>query len=253
MNRSSDVPPEPAGALASQIDWRATGPVDPNILRGVELFTSLSAEELAVLAAAMRFRRFARGEVIFLRGDTGNAFYVVAAGRVKITVSADDGKELIIARLGPGSFFGELALLDDQPRSADATAAERSLLLVLPADAFRQLLIEHPAVGVKLLPVLTRILRRNTEQIHDAAFLDVPARLARTLLSLASPSGTDALPAAGVVVPGKVTQFELAALVGTSRESVNRCLATFERLGLISYDKGQITLLRPRELQQRIY
>jgi CRP/FNR family transcriptional regulator, cyclic AMP receptor protein len=247
------MPSDSAAKNVPNVDWRATGPVDPALLTDVEIFSTLTPEEMAALAAGMRFRRYARGEVVFLRGDPGTAFYVVAAGRVKITLGADDGKELIIARLGPGSFFGELALLDDQARSADATAAERTLLLVLPGDAFRQFLTDHPAVAVKLLPVLTQILRRNAELIHDAAFLDVPARVARTLLSLATESGSDALPPAGVVLPGKITQFELAALVGTSRESVNRCLASFERLGLIAYDKGQITLLRPRELQQRIY
>src|SRR5579864_2835521 len=112
--------------------------VDPELLARVGLFADLSAAELIALRALMRPRAYARDEVIYLRGDPGTAFYVIASGKVKITLTSPDGKELIIRRLGPGDYHGELALLDDQPRSADSVATEQSVLLVLQRDAFRQ-------------------------------------------------------------------------------------------------------------------
>ena len=226
---------------------------DPGQLANVGLFADLSPAELNGLAALMRPRTYARDEVIYLRGDPGTAFYVIATGRVKITLTSPDGKELILRRLGPGDFHGELALLDDEPRSADAVATESSALLVLQRDAFRQFLAEHPAVATKLLGTVSHYLRRNAELIQDATFLDVPARLARILLELAGGDGADNLPPAGAVIPDRMKQAELASLVGATRESVNKWLGSFEKQGLIRIERGQITLLRPSALRQRIY
>jgi CRP-like cAMP-binding protein len=225
----------------------------PEALGQVGLFADLSPAELSSLAALMRPRRYSRDEVVYLRGDPGTAFYVIGAGRVKIALTSPDGKELILRRLGPGDFHGELALLDDEPRSADAIATEPSVLLVLQRDAFRQFLAEHPAVATKLLGTVSQYLRRNAEIIQDATFLDVPARLARVLLELAGPTPDGSLPQPGAVIPDRMKQAELAALVGATRESINKWLGSFERQGLISYEKGQITLLRPSGLKQRIY
>src|SRR5215212_11065818 len=125
--------------------------VDPDVLRQVAIFRDLADEELSGLASLMRPRAYAKDEVIYLRGDAGTAFYVIATGKVKIALTSPDGKELILRRLGPGGFHGELALLDDEPRSADAIATEPTLLLVLQRDAFRQFLADHPEVATKLL------------------------------------------------------------------------------------------------------
>jgi len=125
--------------------------------------------------------------------------------------------------------------------------------LVLQRDAFRQFLADHPEVATKLLGTVSRYLRSNADLIQDATFLDVPARLARVLLELASEPGATDLPPAGAVIPDRMKQGELASLVGATRESINKWLGSFERQGLISYDKGQITLLRPAGLKQRIY
>jgi len=227
---------------------------DPALLARVGLFADLSTAELVGLAALMRPRAYARDEVIYLRGDPGTAFYVIAGGRVKIALTSADGKELILRRLDVGEFHGELALLDDEPRSADAIATEPSVLLVLHRDAFRQFVTERPSVAFKLLARLSYYLRRNTELIQDATFLDLPARLARILLELAGASSDpDELPPDGARLPDKMKQAELAALVGATRESVNKWLGSFERQGLIRLDKGYITLLRPAALRQRIY
>ena len=226
---------------------------EPELLAQVGLFGDLTTAELVGLARLMRPRPYAKDEVIYLRGDPGTAFYVIASGKVKIALTSPDGKELILRRLAPGGFHGELALLDDEPRSADAVATESSVLLVLQRDAFRQFLAEHPDIATKLLGTVSQYLRRNAELIQDATFLDVPARLARILLELASQPGNAELPPPGAVIPDRMRQGELASLVGATRESINKWLGSFEKQGLISYDKGQITLLRPTGLKQRIY
>ena len=232
----------------------ASSRAEPEVLAEVGLFADLTAAELAGLAALMRPRAYARDEVIYLRGDPGTAFYVIASGKVKIVLTSPDGKEIILRRLGPGGFHGELALLDDEPRSADAIATEPSVLLVLQRDAFRRFLADHPSAATKLLATVSHYLRRNAELIQDATFLDVPARLARVLLELATGSaGSTELPAPGAVIPDRMKQGELAALVGATRESVNKWLGAFEKQGLIRFDRGEITLLRPSALKQRIY
>src|SRR5437588_1793905 len=181
------------------------------------------------------------------------AFYVIASGRVKIALTSPDGKEIILRRLGPGGCHGELALLGDRPRSADAISTEPSVLLVLQRDAFRQFLADHASAATKLLATVSQYLRRNAELIQDATFLDVPARLARILLELAGTTGDNELPPSGAVIPDRMKQAELASLVGATRESINKWLGSFEKQGLIKYEKGQITLLRPSGLRQRIY
>jgi len=226
---------------------------EPELLGQVGLFADLSHAELVGLAGLMRRRPYAKDEVIYLRGDPGTAFYVIASGKVKIALTSPEGKELILRRLTAGGFHGELALLDDEPRSADAVATEPTIQLVLQRDAFRRFLADHPEVATKLLGTVSRYLRSNADLIQDATFLDVPARLARVLLELASEPGATDLPPAGAVIPDRMKQGELASLVGATRESINKWLGSFERQGLIAYEKGQITLLRPAGLKQRIY
>src|SRR5262252_4963413 len=188
---------------------------EPELLARVGLFTDLSSAELIGLAGLTRPRPYSRDEVIYLRGDPGTAFYVIATGRVKIALTSPEGKEIILRRLGPGRFHGELALLDDEPRSADAIATETTVLLVLQRDAFRRFLADHPSAATRLLATVSHYLRRNAELIQDATFLDVPARLARVLLDLATGSdGSADLPAPGAVIPDRMKQGEMAALVG---------------------------------------
>jgi CRP/FNR family transcriptional regulator, cyclic AMP receptor protein len=250
----SSVPPSSDSSRGAGRRPVAAARAEPELLARVGLFADLAVAELHGLAGLMRPRPYARDEVVYLRGDPGTAFYVIASGKVKIALTSPDGKELILRRLGPGGFHGELALLDDEPRSADAIATEASVLLVLQRDAFRQFLGEHPPVATKLLSTVSHYLRRNAELIQDATFLDVPARLARILLELAGTPGSEAeLPPPGAVIPDRMKQGEIASLVGATRESVNKWLGAFEKQGLITYDKGQITLLRPAGLKQRIY
>ena len=220
-------------------------------LARIPLFEDLGPAEREQLASQFRPRAFRKGETICLRGDPGESFYVIESGRVKISLASPDGKEMILNLLGPGDFLGDLALLDGAPRSADAVAVDPSRLQLLHRADFRAFLEAHPTVMFALLAFLTRRLRHNAEIIEDAAFLDIPARLARVLLQLAT-DGKQELDDTSLVTP-RLTQAELAGMVGATRESVNRWLRFYERQGIIRPDHGRIALLRPDALRRRIY
>jgi CRP/FNR family cyclic AMP-dependent transcriptional regulator len=213
------------------------------VLARVPFFAGVAVEELELLASSLQRRSVRAGKTVFRQDDPGSSLYVIESGVVKVQRTSPEGKEVILAILGPGDFFGELALLDGEPRSADAVAKEDTALLVLERDDFLAFLDKEPAVATKLLAALSRRLRRTDQLVQDAAFLDVPARLARALLQLAeSPEAATGL-----------TQSELAAMVGASRESVNRWLQFYRRRGLIESASGSIRVLQPDELRRHIY
>jgi len=217
-------------------------------LANVALFARCSAEELAAMSARLRRRSYARGQVIFQEGHQGTALYVIECGRVKLGLSSPEGKEVIFDLLGPGDFFGELALLDGEPRSADATALDPCDLLVLDRVGFHQQLAQQPRMASSLLAVLSRRLRRDARLMSDAAFLDVPARLARVLLNLAESSGHPT--SDGVMLDCRLTQTDLAGLVGSSRVSVNKWLQVFCRQGLITQVRGRVTVRQADRLRE---
>jgi CRP/FNR family transcriptional regulator, cyclic AMP receptor protein len=237
----------PRGFSESARSWRVVDVAAP--LARVPLFIGLPTAALAPLGASLRRRRYAKGEAIFRQGDPGAALCIVESGRVKIALGSAEGKEFVLELMGPGDVFGELALLDGQARSADAVAAEETTLLLLPREAFLRAVEAHPRVALELLKALTGRLRRDAAVIQDAAFLDVPTRIARALLRLAEApeeGGDDAM------TPAWVTQTELARLVGATRESVNKWLGSYERQGLIRRRDGRIAVLRPDDLQRRV-
>src|SRR5436309_3020785 len=146
-------------------------------LAKVPLFRGLPAAELERLGALVRARRYRRGEVIFLEGDIGSSLCVIALGQVKIVLNGADGREVVLNVYGPGDFFGEFALLDGEPRSADAIAQEACLLYWLTREDFLAFLEAHSRAASTLLAVLSRRLRHTTRVVQDATFRDVPARL----------------------------------------------------------------------------
>jgi CRP-like cAMP-binding protein len=171
---------------------------------------------------------------------------------VKIGLSTPDGKELVIALLGRDEFFGDMALLDGEPRSADAIAKTDCQLLLLNREDFLSFLDTHPKVAANLLANLSRRLRLNTTMLQEAAFLDIPARVASALLQLAEDDGRPA-PDGSVVIDSAMTQAELAGMVGATRESVNKWLRYYERQGLIHWAKGAVAILKPDDLRRRVY
>jgi CRP/FNR family cyclic AMP-dependent transcriptional regulator len=218
------------------------------LLAKISFFENLQAEELEHLSTLLRSRRYAKGEVIFHQGDVGTALFILRKGQVAIRLSSEDGKEVILALLDRGDVFGELALLDDEPRSTDAVAREEVDLLSLQREDFRKFLEERPQVAMRMLSSLSRLVRRVTQLVHDTTFLDARTRLVRVLLDLAENQGQPA--AEGVVITQKLTQSELANLCGLTRESTNKWLRFYVREGLLSYEGGQITLVRPERLGQ---
>ncbi len=219
------------------------------VLARIPLFADVLPADLERLGDCLRSRRYERDEIIFLEGDTGTALGVIASGRVRISLSGSDGREVTLNVYGPGEFFGEFALLDGEPRSADAVALEPSHLYWLRRDDFLAFVEAHPRAAIGLLTVLSRRLRHTTRIVQDTAFLNVPARLARVLLSLADGQGRPG--SEGVLIDIRLTQSDLAAMVGASRETVNRALRTFERLGFVKHDRGMLTIVQPEQLRRR--
>ena len=221
---------------------------NPAFFQHSPLFAQLSEGQLARLAALAIPRRYRKDQVIFHEGDPGTALYVIVKGRVRIARSSPDGKERTIILLGPGDFFGELALLDGGARSADAVVHEAAELLLVPREEFLAFLLEQPLAAMSLLVALSRRLRRTSQLVHDAAFFDVRGRLARILLELAqAESQTEGRD--GLVCP-VLTQGELATMVGVTRESINKWLRFHERRGTLARRGRRLVVLDPRRLQE---
>jgi CRP-like cAMP-binding protein len=227
-------------------------PADPAALRSalerIPLFRDLDTADLAAITASVRTRRYRRGEVIFHQGDPGDALHIVLSGRVKVSSPSDTGVEAILATLRPGEFFGALALLDGAPRSASATAADASETLVLPRERFRQLVDEVPAIRDHVFAELAGEIRRLTTHVEELHFLDIAGRLASRLARLAAEEA--AQPGAEIRLRGPITQGELAAMVGSTRQSVNKILGWFVDDGLIRIERDAIVIVDLEGLRQ---
>jgi CRP-like cAMP-binding protein len=218
-------------------------------LEGIPMFRDLSEEQLDALAGGLRTRRYRRGEAIFHQGDPGDALHIILAGRVKIASPSESGVEAILATLRPGEFFGSLALLDGAPRSASAVAAEATETLVLPRETFRKLLDASPAIRDHVFAELAGELRRLTTHVEELHFLDITGRLAARLVRLAEEQGT--LEGGGEIrLTSPITQGELAAMVGSTRQSVNKLLGYFVDDGLIRFEKDALVVVDVAGLQR---
>lgn len=214
------------------------------------MFSQLAPAELEKIAALLRRRRYRAGEPVFREGDPGTALYVVETGEVKILLGGSDGKEVILSLLGPGEFFGDLSLLDGEARSADAVATGPTEVLVLPREDFLRFLREVPAVAVNMLAALSRRLRRTDRLVHDAAFSDVRTRVTRLLIELAETRGRPG--PGGVTIGPRLTQGDLASMVGATRESINKCLRSFTDQGLVRHERGRLILLNVERLRAQL-
>lgn len=212
-----------------------------DILAQVPLFEDLSEADLNIVAQRVRQRRYKEGDTIFHRNDPGVALYVIVTGRVKIHNETNDGTDVIICILSAGDFFGELAVIDGEERSADATTIELTELLMLTKDDLHDILERYPRISLRLLTTLAGRLRRTTEAYLAYSSLDVNGRLALQLLRLSEQHGI--VTPAGVRIDLRLTQTDLGALVGASRESVNKVMGFFRRQAYVSVDdKNQITI-----------
>ncbi|NOK21818.1 Crp/Fnr family transcriptional regulator [Corallococcus carmarthensis] len=218
------------------------------LLAEIPMFESLGREDLENMSSLLQPRRFARGEVIFHRGDVGTALFIIRRGQVAIRLSSSEGREITLALLDRGDAFGELSLLDGEMRSTDAMAREEAHLLTLQREDFRRYLETRPQVSLALLANMSRLVRRTTQLVYDSAFLDARSRLVRVLLELAKTQGKPS--PEGLVITPKLTQSELANLCGVTRESVNKWLRYYVREGMLSFEGGQIILIQPERLGQ---
>ena len=204
-------------------------------LRRVPLFTHLGNDELARAGAAARERSYPRNSVILFEDDPGDALYVVVTGQVKVVLIGEDGREVILAVLGPGDFFGEMSLIDDEPRSAHVIAMEDSNLLVLRREDFQAALQEYPRIALGLLTALSRRLRRADDKIGSLVLLDVLGRVSRLLLEFADDED-------GTQITRKVTHHTIAQMVGSSRETVSRTMRELTDRGLIAVSRRTIQI-----------
>ena len=215
------------------------GPFAIESLRRCALFVDADDAALARLAGRLRQRRFRRNEVIFHQGDPGDSLHIVGEGAVKIVLPSLDGEEAILATLRPGDFFGELALLDGAPRSATAVALDQATTLSLPRDAFVELLDQDRGLRDALLAGLAHELRRVTGHVEELHFLDLAGRLATRLARLAR----EADPAADRVrLDWPYTQSDLAAMIGGTRQSVNRLLSELVAAGLVTVESEALVI-----------
>lgn len=215
-----------------------------DFLSTIPLFSGLPADELARFADLVRDRSYPKGSVILFQDDPGDSLFVVRLGRVKVVLIGEDGREVILGVLEPGAHFGELALIDDQPRSAHVIAMEDAQLLVLRREDFRRRVEANPSVAWALLTELSRRLRRADEKIGGLVLLDVPGRIARLLLDMAAEGG-------GVTIDKLLTHQTIAQMIGASRETVSRAMKEFQEAGLITVDKRRISIGNKDALDKR--
>jgi CRP/FNR family transcriptional regulator, cyclic AMP receptor protein len=218
-------------------------------LRHCALFVHVDDERLRTIARSMRHRRFRRNEVVFHQGDVGDSLQVVISGALKIVLPSAAGEEAIIATLQPGDFFGELALLDGAPRSATATTVEATETLALPRDAFLALLDEDPLLTHGLLAGIAAELRRLTGHVEELHFLDLAGRLAMRLARLGRDRARDAT--GSVELDWPYTQSDLAAMIGATRQSVNKLLSTLVDDGLVRIERETLIISDLERLEAR--
>jgi len=215
----------------------------------VSFFRELDAEPARRIFSLGVRRIAAPGEVLFLKGQAGDALYGVLSGHVRISTSVPSGREVVLTTMGPGQVFGEIALLDGGPRTADAAAITRTELLVVRRSALLRLLEREPKLAVGLLRLVCERVRRVSGQVEDAALLDLPSRLAKQLLAMAERHGEPSNE--GLRVRLQPSQSELGHTLGTSRVTINKHLQRWRRRGWVALARGEV-LIRDRAALKRL-
>lgn len=213
---------------------------DRELLRTVPIFAEVPETDLEKLASLATRKRYPKDSVVFFENEAGDTLFMIAEGRVKVTILGDDGREIILSVLGQGEFFGDMALLDNEPRSATAIAAEDCELVSLSRADFEGVLSQNPRIMLSLIKVLTARLRHANHQISTLALLDVYGRVARVIVEMAHEEGKRLRD--GRIAFHRPTHQEIANRIGTTRETVTRMLKDIQRQGLIRVSGKEIVV-----------
>ena len=219
------------------------------ILRRAGLFQGVDPEAVEALADEFQMIDAPRGTTLFSEGEPGDSLYIVLAGKVKLGRRSSDGRENLVAVMGPSDQFGELSLFDPGPRTATATVVTDARVARLPKEALQNWVRERPEIAMQLLRVVARRLRRTNTMLADLIFVDVPGRVAKQLLQLAQRFGS--VEGGHLRVTHDLTQEELAQLVGASRETVNKALADFASRGWLRLEGKSVVILDRERLARR--
>ncbi|MFH1728635.1 MAG: Crp/Fnr family transcriptional regulator [Pseudomonadota bacterium] len=211
------------------------------LLKNVPIFSGLPEDIYTDLTRLLKDKSFKKGDVVCSHDEAGDSLFIIKKGSVKVTLYNESGKEIILSILKAGDFFGEMSLLDSEPRSANVIATENADLLVLRQREFLSYIIESPKLTLKMLKVMTKRLRLADEQIGNLALLDVNGRIARYLIQLAKNDGI--AHEEGLLVKKRPTHQDIAGIIGTSRETVSRALSGLQKRGLIDMF-GKAILIR---------
>lgn len=205
--------------------------ISDDLLRQVPLFSGLDDEDMQSLIGAVTRRKYPKDAVIFFESDPGDAMFMILGGRVKVTILSDDGREIILSILGDRDFFGEMALLDNEPRSATAIAVQETEVAVIHQKDFLSIVEKRPRVAINLLSALSDRLRKANHQIGSLALLDVYGRVAGVLLEMARDTGIRLKD--GRIRFRRPTHQEIANMIGATRETVSRTISDLHRQGYI--------------------
>ena len=219
------------------------------VLSRAGIFQGVDPAAVASLITELETIRFGRGTHIFDEGEPGSRLYIIISGKIKLARHAPDGRENLLSVMGPSDMFGELSIFDPGPRTSSAVCVTDVQAATMTADQLEKWLADYPGIGHQLLRVLARRLRRTNNALADLIFTDVPGRVAKTLLTLANRFGVR--DGNGVRVHHDLTQEEIAQLVGASRETVNKALATFAHRGWIQLEGKSVTISNTEALARR--
>jgi len=221
----------------------------PQILDKVSIFSDLNEKKLKALEACLIKRKYAKGQVVFHKGDESGGLYIVKTGRVKVFLPSTQGEEIILAILSSGEIIGELSLLDNTKRSATISVIEDCEVLYLSRNDFLNFLATDFDAVLNLFSMITKRLRDTNDQLEESYFLDITSRIARKILALSKQFGVEEKGIIRIAV--KITQKDLAAMIGATRESVNKQLSLLKKNGLIERENGYITILNLERLTRR--
>jgi CRP/FNR family transcriptional regulator len=227
----------------------AQDPVE--LLAQVPVFAELPQSDLQRVADLSHPRRFAAGETVFREGDHSNTCYVVRSGHARAVREHGDGRQIALATFGPGDIFGELAMFDDEERSATVEAVDDVETLAVLGPDMRRLMLQRPELAVALAAALSRRLRATNERLSSQSFQTVQSRVANVLAQLVEQARSEGVDADEV--PITATQVDVAMLAGSSRESASRFLASLERAGVITQGRGRLVVLDPDALKNYVY